>query len=166
MNRKIKQIKSRKEETMSEYKATVNWKRETPDFNYDTFDRTHRIDFAGGIHCQASSAPEFQGKANLVNPEELLASALASCHMLTFLAVASKSRINVKSYTDQAVASLDKNAEGKMCVTKITLHPKVVFDTAEPISPEKISELHAKAHKHCFIANSIAAKVVIEPQGH
>jgi len=149
---------------MSDYKATVNWKRETPDFNYDTFDRTHRIDFAGGIQCQASSAPEFQGKANLVNPEELLASALASCHMLTFLAVASKSRINVKSYTDQAVATLDKNGEGKMCVTKITLHPKVVFDTAEPVSVEKINELHAKAHKHCFIANSIAAKVVIEPQ--
>jgi organic hydroperoxide reductase OsmC/OhrA len=149
---------------MSDYKATVNWKRETPDFNYDTFDRTHRINFAGGIQCQASSAPEFQGTANLVNPEELLASALASCHRLTFLAVASKSRINVKSYTDQAVATLDKNGEGKMCVTKITLHPKVVFDTAEPVSVEKINELHAKAHKHCFIANSIAAKVVIEPQ--
>ena len=149
---------------MSEYKARVTWKRETPHFDYDTFDRTHLIEFGGGINCKASSAPEFQGKASFVNPEELLASALASCHMLTFLAVASKSRLNVISYTDQAVAVLDKNTEGRMCVTQITLHPKVVFDSTEPVSFEKINELHAKAHKYCFIANSIAAKVVIEAQ--
>ena len=84
--------------------------------------------------------------------------------MLTFLAIASKSRLSVKNYTDQAVATLDKNAEGKMCVTQITLHPRVVFDSPEPVSPEKVKELHAKAHKHCFIANSISAKMVIEPQ--
>jgi organic hydroperoxide reductase OsmC/OhrA len=148
---------------MSNYKATVTWKRETNDFNYETFDRTHQIEFGGGIKCQASSAPEYLGKANLVNPEELLASALASCHMLTFLAVASKSRLNVKSYSDQAVATLDKNAEGKLCVTKITLQPKVVFEGNETIPFEKVQELHAKAHKHCFIANSISAKVAIEP---
>jgi len=149
---------------MSDYKATVTWKRETPDFNYDTFDRTHTIEFGGGIKCQASSAPEFVGKANLVNPEELIASALASCHMLTFLAVAAKSRLSVKTYQDQAVATLGKNTEGKMCVTHITLRPKVEFDGAEPVSIEKVNELHAKAHKHCFIANSVSAKVAIEPR--
>ncbi len=148
---------------MADYKATVTWKRETLDFNYDTFDRTHTIEFEGGIKCQASSAPEFQGKASLVNPEELIASALASCHMLTFLAVASKGRLSVKSYRDQAVATLGKNTEGKMCVTSITLHPKVEFDGAEQVSMEKMNELHAKAHKHCFIANSIEAKIAIEP---
>ena len=148
---------------MSDYKATVSWKRETADFNYDTFDRTHSIEFGGGIRCHASSAPDFKGKANLVNPEELIASALASCHMLTFLAVAAKSRLSVKSYQDQAIAKLDKNTEGKMCVTHIALHPKVEFDGPEPVSKEKLSELHAKAHKYCFIANSISAKVSIEP---
>jgi organic hydroperoxide reductase OsmC/OhrA len=149
---------------MSDHKATVNWKRETSDFVYDTFDRTHTIKFEGGIQCQASSAPDFMGKAQWVNPEELLAAALASCHMLTFLAVASKSRLNVKSYHDEAVAKLDKNSEGKMCVTQITLHPKVEFEPADSVSLEKLNELHAKAHKHCFIANSIAARVAIEPR--
>lgn len=149
---------------MSDYKATVTWRRETSDFNYDSFDRTHSIEFGGGIKCQASSAPDFMGKANLVNPEELIASALASCHMLTFLAVASKSRLSVKTYRDEAIANLGKSSEGKMCVTQIRLNPKVEFDGTEPVSIEKVTELHAKAHKHCFIANSISAKVMIEPQ--
>lgn len=150
---------------MSMHKAKITWNRNSTDFNYDTFDRTHTIEYEGGIQCQASSAPEFLGKANLVNPEEMLASALASCHMLTFLAVAAKSRLSVKSYTDEAVATLDKNTEGKMCVTQITLQPKVVFDSAEPVSLDKVRELHAKAHKHCFIANSLNTKMVIEPKG-
>jgi len=46
---------------MSDYKATVTWNRETPDFNYDSFDRIHSIEFGGGIKCQASSAPQVYG---------------------------------------------------------------------------------------------------------
>lgn len=148
---------------MSEHKATIRWKRETKDFAYDTFDRTHDIVFEGGTRCKASSAKEFLGNAALVNPEELLAAALSNCHMLTFLAIAAKSRLIVDSYEDTAVALLDKNSAGKFAVTKTTLRPKVTFAKETPVAPEKIAELHEKAHRNCFIANSVACEVVTEP---
>lgn len=146
---------------MSEHKALVTWKRSTPDFVYETYDRTHSIRFEGGIECKASSAPEFLGKKEYVNPEESFAAALSSCHMLTFLAVAAKSRLTVDRYEDNAVAILEKNAEGKMCVTKVHLRPKIQFSGEVPTA-EKVKDLHAKAHKHCFIANSVSCAVSIE----
>lgn len=148
---------------MSEHKARIYWERETKDFAYETYDRTHEVTFEGGIHCQASAAKEYLGKAELVNPEELLAAALSSCHMLTFLAVAAKSRLTVNSYEDNAVSILDKNAAGKLAVTKTILRPKVVFAKETPVTPEKLSELHEKAHRNCFIANSVSGEVVTEP---
>ena len=39
--------------------------------------------------------------------------ALSSCHMLTFLAVASNKGFVVDSYADEATGHLEKNAEGK-----------------------------------------------------
>ena len=144
---------------MSQHKAAISWKRETPDFKYETFDRTHTITYAGGGSIKSSSAAEYSGNSQYPNPEELLASALATCHMLTFLAIASKSKIVVNSYEDNAVATLDKNAEGVICVTHITLNPKIVFETDIPA--EKLKSLHEKAHKNCFIANSIKCEVMI-----
>jgi len=148
---------------MSQYRAKIHWKNQDSQFNYDTFDRTHEITFPGGIHFAASSAPEYLGKKELANPEEMLAATLASCHMLTFLAVCAKSRLHVTSYEDTPVATLDKNAEGKLAVTHIQLSPKATFQGDVP-SPEKLQELHAKAHRNCFIANSLACKMAVEPR--
>lgn len=144
---------------MSEHKAKVEWKRATPDFVYETYDRTHTVSYPGGQTVKASAAADFAGKAEFANPEEVLAGALASCHMLTFLAVAAKSRISVDSYKDEPVALLDKNEKGKMAVTKITLRPKVVISKTTPIDGEKYKTLHEKAHANCFVANSLACKM-------
>ena len=143
---------------MSEHIATINWKRNTPDYSYDTYDRTHSMKFEGGIVVKASAAKEFLGKPEYANPEELLVGALASCHMLTFLAIAAKSRLTIDSYEDRAIGTLGKNATGQLCVTHIQLNPKVQFGGEKP-SPEKIKDLHEKAHKNCFIGNSINCTV-------
>lgn len=147
---------------MSEHRAKVAWKKTTPDFAYETYDRTHTISFPGGSLLSASAAPEFMGKKELANPEEMLAATLASCHMLTFLAVSAKSRLVVESYEDSPVAILDKNAAGRMCVTQITLNPKVKFGGEKP-TPEKFKDLHEKAHRNCFIAGSLSAEMKLEP---
>ncbi len=150
---------------MSEHKAKITWKRTTPDFAYDTYDRTHTVAFEGGQSIKGSAGKEFAGKAEYANPEEAIAWALASCHMLTFLAVASKSRLTVDSYEDNPVAFLDKNATGKMAVTKTILRPKVTFAKETPVTREKLVELHEKSHRNCFIANSVNFEVVTEPVG-
>ncbi len=108
----------------------------------------------------ASSAPAGSGAADRVNPEEQLLGALSSCHMLTFLAVAAKKRLVVQSYTDTAHGVLERNAAGRLAVTKITLTPVVVFEGEQPAA-EVLTSLHASAHRNCFIANSIASEVTI-----
>lgn len=147
---------------MSQHSVHVNWVKKTSDFSYETYDRTHEISFEGGIKILASSAPQYLGKQEFVNPEEQLASAVASCHMLTFLAVAAKSRLTVESYADQATAILDKNTQGKICVTKIILRPKVVFSGTNIPDAAKLKDLHDKAHRNCFIANSVSCQVEIQ----
>ena len=147
---------------MSEHKATLSWKKNNPDFTYKTYDRTHSVKFGGGTEIQASSAPEYLGKKELVNPEEALAFSVASCHLLTFLAIASMSNYVVEEYEDEARAILEKNKEGKMAITKIYLRPKVKFGGTNIPDQEKLTKLHEKAHKECFIANSILSEVIVE----
>lgn len=143
---------------MSEHIAQVSWKRTTTDFSYDTYDRTHTIVFEGGTEITGSAAPEFKGNAQHANPEETLAASASACHMLTFLAIAAKSRLIVNSYEDRAVATLGKRADGRMAITKIDLYPKVQFEGTPP-SGEKLLEMHEKSHRNCFIANSVSCDI-------
>lgn len=145
---------------MSEYKATIRWNRQTPDFKYDTYDRSHHVQFGGGIQIQASSAPEYMGNGALANPEELLVAACSNCHMLTFLAIAAKTGLIVNSYVDEAYAVLGKNSAGRIAVTKVTLRPRIEFET--PVTPEKLKDLHEKSHRNCFIANSVSCPIEVE----
>lgn len=148
---------------MSQHRIELTWKRKTPDFSYETYDRTHEIKFEGGSKMAASSAPEYLGKRELANPEEMLVAALSSCHMLTFLAIAAKSRLTLESYEDRASGTLEKGSDGKLWVTKVVLRPKVSFSGAVP-SAQKVKDMHDKSHHHCFIASSVKTEVSVEPQ--
>ena len=148
---------------MSEHKISNTWKRGTPDVVYETYDRTHTVRFEGGQTVKSSAAVAYLGKAEFTNPEELLIAALSACHMLTFLAVACKSKFVVDSYEDNAVAVLDKNANGKMAVVKTILRPKIVFGGDVKPDAAKIQEIHNKAHANCMIANSLQSEFVLEP---
>ena len=80
------------------------------------------------------SAPDWGGDPGNTNPEQALASALSSCHMMTFLALAAKAGWPVATYHDYAEAHLGKNPKGQMSVTRIDLHPVVRFDTGFSVS--------------------------------
>ncbi len=149
---------------MSEFMASLSWARATPDFLPKTYDRTHTIKLSGGFTYQASAAPDFNGKPGLANPEDMLLAALASCHMLTFLAIAANSKIVVDSYQDTAVARLEKNAKGKLCIQSMLLQPQITFGGDKAPNAEELKQLHEKAHANCIIANSIAASVQVEPK--
>ncbi|HRV81897.1 MAG TPA: OsmC family peroxiredoxin, partial [Planctomycetota bacterium] len=99
---------------MSEHKASIAWHSTDQPFTTETYTRQHTWSFDGGVVIPASSAPEYQGDWDRVDPEKGLVASLSSCHMLTFLAVAAKRRIIVTSYEDEAVGTLEKNAEGKI----------------------------------------------------
>ena len=146
---------------MSEHRATTRWARTSEAFTYETYPRRHRWTFGGGAGLEASSAPEFLGDASLPNPEEALVVALSSCHMLSFLAIAARKRLTVDSYDDQAVGHMEKNAEGRLAITKVELRPRVRFSGANPPSSDDLRKLHEQAHHVCFIANSVKTEVTV-----
>ncbi len=149
---------------MSEHRAKVNWTRGTEEFTYESYNRDHVLAFDSGAEIKASAAPGFQGNPDYVDPEEGFVGALSSCHMLTFLAISAKKRLTVESYEDEAVGFLEKNGNGKLAVTRVTLCPKVVWGGDKAPTVEEIEKIHAHAHHACFIANSVLTEVAIEPR--
>jgi organic hydroperoxide reductase OsmC/OhrA len=147
---------------MAEHKITLEWKRETEAFTYDTYNRDHLWMFEGGSRVTASAAPGYRGNPALVNPEEAFVAALSSCHMLTFLAVAAKRKFIVDTYSDRAVGFLEKNVKGKLAITRVILRPAVAFSGPTIPTKEQLAALHEEAHHGCFIANSVTTDVTVE----
>ena len=149
---------------MSEHKATIHWRRETPDFQYETYNRDHDWSFDAGVKVRASAAPAYLGSPACVDPEESFVASLSSCHMLTFLAIAARKKLSVDDYKDEAVGVLEKNAEGRLAITTVTLQPKVIFGGEKIPSAEEIAKMHETAHHACFIASSVKTDVIVKPR--
>lgn len=144
----------------SEHHTRLNYTG-SGDFAARTYSRDHEIVFESGQTLLGSAAAGYAGNPAGVDPEQLLAQALSSCHCLTFLAVAANRGYVIRSYRDHATALLDKNADGKPMVTKIVLRPTVEFDGTTP-DGETLRKMHDRAHAACFIGQSIRSEVVVE----
>jgi organic hydroperoxide reductase OsmC/OhrA len=148
---------------VSEHRASIVWQRTSQDFTYLSYNRAHDWRFTA-MTVAASATKEYRGDESRVNPEEALVAALSSCHMLTFLAVAAKRKLSLDSYHDDAVGVLEKNAAGKLAITRVTLRPKIQWSAGIAVSPEVLAQLHHDAHENCFIASSVKTEITVEPQ--
>jgi organic hydroperoxide reductase OsmC/OhrA len=105
--------------------------------------------------------PAFLGDPTLLNPEQLLLLAASSCQLLSFLAVAARARIDVRSYDDDAEAEMPED-DHPVRVTRITLRPHVVVGPGPTV--ERIEHLLEVAHRECFIANTLNSELVMQPE--
>jgi organic hydroperoxide reductase OsmC/OhrA len=153
---------------MSTYTAQVRWRRDGQKFTDNRYSRGHTWKFDGGTEVPASASPHVVPRPMAldaaVDPEEAFVASVSSCHMLWFLSLAAKRGYVVDSYTDDAVGLMDKNAEGRIAITKVTLRPVTKFDAAKAPDQAALDALHHAAHEQCFIANSIRSEVVCEPR--
>lgn len=140
---------------MSQHKAFLTWGRDGNDFGYKNYSRNHTWDFGSENTVTASAAEQYLGDASKVDPEQAFVASLASCHMLTFLAIASMRKLVVEKYTDEAIGFLEKNEAGKMAIARIQLHPKIEFSEGASPNKETLEKLHELAHRECFLANSV-----------
>ena len=143
---------------------TLTWKRGDLPFEYQKYSRNHTWKFDGGHEMTASAAAAYLGDPKNVNPEEAYVASLSSCHMLTFLAIACKQKFVLDEYIDDAVGHMEKNAEGKMAITKVTLTPKITFSSDKKPSAEELDKMHHAAHENCFIANSVKTEITVAKQ--
>jgi len=150
---------------MSEHTATILWERTGNGFLSGRYSREHTWTFDGGVVVPASPSPSvvrepWSNPAN-VDPEEAFVASVSSCHMLTFLYLASREGLQVDRYEDAAVGVMTKNERGIPWVSRITLRPQIGYGGGRLPTPEDVDRLHHQAHEQCFIANSIRTEVVV-----
>ena len=123
--------------------------------------KSHSIVIDGKQALHVSAAKPFKGDPTLHNPEDLLLSSLASCHMMSYLYVCQQDNIQITSYKDHAEAILAVNGNGSGRITKVILRPTVHIKDAT--QKERALELHQEANKLCFIANSCDFEIEHQP---
>jgi organic hydroperoxide reductase OsmC/OhrA len=152
---------------MSTHTATVLWERGDADFPGKRYSRRHQVSFDGGATTQWSAAPQNVpgpwSDASAIDPEEAFVASLSSCHMLWFLALAAGKGYTIDKYLDNPVGIMGRNAEGRIAMTVVTLHPDVQFSGAKRPSAAELEQLHERANEECYIANSVYTEIRVEP---
>jgi organic hydroperoxide reductase OsmC/OhrA len=147
-------------EVQHTYRTLLSWSGSTG-AGYEAYDRTHRVELPPGAPALTLSADTaFRGSDGLTNPEQLLLAAASSCQMLSFLAIAARSGIDVLDYADEAEAVMPED-DRPVRITRITLRPRIVV--AAGTDSERALRIVDKAHRECYIANSLRSEIVIEP---
>lgn len=146
-----------------EYTTTVQWTGNTGagTSSYRAYERTWDIAVPGKpvVHC--SNDPLLGGDPKLMNPEDLLLSSLAACHMLWYLHLASDNGVVVHRYRDAPIAVGETEPSGAGRFLSATLKPEI--DVPNGTDLTLAEELHHQVHKFCFIARSVNFPVVYEP---
>jgi organic hydroperoxide reductase OsmC/OhrA len=150
---------------MAEHRIKLTWQKGEVPFTYNDYPRNHVITFKDGQEIlTASASPAYKGDAAKADPEDLLVASLSSCHMLSFLAIASKKKVTVTYYEDDATGFLESDFSagkaGTLWIARVILRPKVACDADAAV----LDEIHHLAHEACFIANSVKTDVRIEPR--
>jgi organic hydroperoxide reductase OsmC/OhrA len=151
---------------MSTYRANIEW-RLIPgeDFAGGRYSRGHTVTFEGGHEVPGTASHHVIGKKwaveGGVDPEQMLVGSISTCHMLTFLHVARLAGFVATRYHDAAEGVMEKGADGKVAVTRVTLRPEIAYEGRRPTSAEA-DALHHAAHEECFIANSVKTEITVE----
>lgn len=140
------------------FPLSLRWHGNTLDPEYS---RSAEASNPDHVTIPVSSAPAYKGDPTRWNPEDLLGTALATCHMLTFLALASKARLEVRAYEDRAEAVME-TVDKISRITEVRLRPTI--RVAPGTDWATVVSLFEKAHKYCIIANSVTCETLLEPR--
>lgn len=135
------------------YKATIAWTgaKAGATVDYPTYSREYEIAIEGKPTLRGSADKPFRGDASLHNPEDLMLAAIATSHMLSYLAKCARADVHVVSYNDDATATMSAEG-GPMRFTDVLLKPVVSISGGDLFIARK---LHIGAREECFIANSV-----------
>lgn len=140
------------------YKVRCEWMGSTG-AGYDAYGRNH-TGFAASASLELSADPAFQGDPNCLNPEQLLVLAVASCQLLSFLAVAARARVDILEYLDDVEGVMPED-DLPVRITAIRLRPRIRVGLGTSV--ERVTHLVEVALRECYIANSLRTEITVEP---
>ena len=127
---------------------------------YRSYSRKHVVRIDGLPDIEGSADRTFHGDADRHNPEQLLVTAVAQCHMLSYLHQAARNEIVVTAYTDTAHGTMETAGQGGR-FTEVILRPVITITDAA--KAQQAMDAHVQASENCFIAQSVAFPVRHEP---
>lgn len=145
------------------YRVDVEWtgNRGSGTDGYRNYGRDHVVRIAGKPELVGSADPTFRGDSARHNPEDMLVTALSTCHMLSYLHLATLAGVVVTAYVDAALGTMATDGDAGRFI-EVVLHPVVTIHAAS--DPVKAEAAHEAAHHACFIANSVNFPVRCEPR--
>lgn len=137
------------------YAATITWTGNKGEgtTDYRAYERSHTIQMTGKPDIAGSSDAPFRGDITKHNPEDMLLASLSSCHMLWYLHLCADAGIVVTNYVNNATGILVETPGSGGHFSEVSLHPVVTITDETRIA--EANALHDKAHKFCFISNSV-----------
>ena len=112
-------------------------------------------------NVEVATPPPFQGGVEQIwSPEHLFTSAVVSCFMTTFLAIAANSKLTYSNFKCNARGKLEQ-VDGKYLMTEVLLVAQLTIDSLE--NKEKAERILEKSERACLISNSIKSTVTLTP---
>lgn len=145
------------------YKLTATWhgNKGTGTSGLKDYDRSHTVTIQGKPELHLTTDNPAVGDKSKWNPEDLLVTAISSCHMLSYLYVCALEGVVITAYTDNATGIMVEHEGGGGRFKEITLNP--ICEVADENMMEQAIALHHKAHQICYIANSVNFEVKCNP---
>ena len=140
---------------------------EAPTYFYEselewTGDKNLQLEGAQLPAIIGGAPPEFKGRAGNWSPEYLFVASLNSCYILTLLAIAEFSKIQLLTMSSSAKGKLEKVEGGSYQITEIVVRPRIVLASANDLA--RMPRILEKAKENCFVSNSIKSVIKIEPE--
>jgi organic hydroperoxide reductase OsmC/OhrA len=149
--------------TEHHYKLSAVWhgNKGTGTSGLRAYDRSHTVTITGKPDLHLTTDNPHVGDKTKLNPEDLLVTAVSSCHMLSYLYVCAMDGIVVTDYVDNATGIMIENDKGGGQFKEVTLNPVVTVAEKSMVAIAEL--LHHKAHEVCYIANSVNFEVKCKP---
>jgi organic hydroperoxide reductase OsmC/OhrA len=124
-----------------------------------SYTRDMLVEPAGKPPIPGSAGVRFFGDDTRYNPEDLMLASLAECHLLTYLALATKAGIRLAELKIEVTGTLG-TLDGKTRLIRATLiaHTRLSAGDAE-----QAKALHTDAHEQCFMSNSVNFPIDVQP---
>lgn len=109
-----------------------------------------------------ASPPVFGGPSGTWTPEHMFVAAAEVCVMLTFLAMADFSKLEVRSYRSDAKGTLEKPEGEGFRFTSIEIRPRI--EVAQVSDVARAEKILRKAEANCLVSKSMRTPVHLKPE--
>ena len=135
-----------------EFKVVAKWSSKDA-LDVSVNGKTHQVFIDDKLPLTISADKAFKGDETKYNPEDLLLSALSSCHMMSYFYVCAQNGIELIDYKSEAIGVLELKPDGSGAFASVVLHLDVLVSKKEMVA--HATRLHNDANTLCFIANSV-----------